>query len=185
MLLLKKLDPDWERAGQKYELLRKKLIFFFNYNNCPHPEDCADEVFDRIGKRIAESEVIKKDLKNYAFGVAKNVLKEFFRNPEIAMSSDIIEAIVNTKEKKRVNNNDDQDRQKKRCMDQCLNGLPEADRNLLERYMSGMGRDRLKARKRLKSELAITIESLRLKKYRIKKRLMECYNDCLQDLDEN
>src|SRR5260370_21814440 len=48
--LLQRLDPDRERAGGKYENIRRKLIKFFQWNDCFAEEDLADETLDRAPK---------------------------------------------------------------------------------------------------------------------------------------
>src|SRR5260370_8775058 len=45
--LLQRLDPDRERAGGKYENIRRKLIKFFQWNDCFAEEDLADEPLGR------------------------------------------------------------------------------------------------------------------------------------------
>ena len=41
--LLKFLDPDRERAGERYETVRSRLIRLFEWRGCSSPEDLADE----------------------------------------------------------------------------------------------------------------------------------------------
>jgi hypothetical protein len=45
--LLTRLDPDRDRAAQGYELLRRKLVKFFERNKCAGTEALADETIDR------------------------------------------------------------------------------------------------------------------------------------------
>ena len=48
------LDADKERAGEKYELLRLKLLKFFDWRGAHFPEECVDETFNRaLEKSIA------------------------------------------------------------------------------------------------------------------------------------
>jgi hypothetical protein len=46
--LLDCLSADRERAGEKYEDLRRTLIRFFEWRGAPFPEEHADETFNRI-----------------------------------------------------------------------------------------------------------------------------------------
>ena len=41
--LLARLDPDRERAGERYEDLRRTLTRFFEWRNAPFPEEQTDE----------------------------------------------------------------------------------------------------------------------------------------------
>ena len=72
------LDPDREKSGRIYERLQTKLISFFDWRNCPYPEDHADEVLDRVIKKIDAGEEIRDPL-TYVFGIARMMLLEIAR----------------------------------------------------------------------------------------------------------
>src|SRR5215470_10383215 len=55
--LLVRLDSDWNRAGEKYEELRRTLIKFFEWNSCFPAEDLVDETLDRVAKKLDVEEV--------------------------------------------------------------------------------------------------------------------------------
>ena len=40
-LLLRQLDSDRERSGQRYELIRRKLMKFFEWRGCTTPDEYA------------------------------------------------------------------------------------------------------------------------------------------------
>src|SRR5437667_247442 len=42
------LDQDRDGAGLRYELIRSKLINYFDWRDCPSPEDHADETINRV-----------------------------------------------------------------------------------------------------------------------------------------
>src|ERR1051326_5706272 len=51
--LLACLDSDRERAAEKYETLRLKLVKFFEWRACAvAAQDLADEVINRVARRI-------------------------------------------------------------------------------------------------------------------------------------
>jgi hypothetical protein len=52
--LLVSLDPDRERAGEKYEHLRGGLVCLFEWRGAPFPEDHADEVINRVARKLGE-----------------------------------------------------------------------------------------------------------------------------------
>src|SRR5579863_7710552 len=72
--LLRLFDQDRDWAGEKYELLRRKLIKFFEWNSCFPSEDLADETFNRLGQKIGKEEI--RDVVGFAWGIAKNVRRE-------------------------------------------------------------------------------------------------------------
>src|SRR5256885_4134102 len=57
--LLARLDPDRERAGEKYEDLRRTLIRFFEWRGAPFPEEQTDETFNRVARKLDEGIGIK------------------------------------------------------------------------------------------------------------------------------
>src|ERR1041384_5859496 len=73
--LLLVLDGDSEAAGQKYNLLRRNLVRYFEGRGCQFAEDHADEAVNRVAKRLGEGEDIR-DINGYAYGVARLLLLE-------------------------------------------------------------------------------------------------------------
>ena len=79
--LLNCLDPDDDKAAIKYEQIRLRLIRFFQFNDCPYSEDCADDVFQRVTSKLSEGIEIKaSDPFSYFRGVARNTLLEYWRS---------------------------------------------------------------------------------------------------------
>ena len=60
--LLSWLDPDREWAGEKYEVIRARLIKVFAYRGCHTPEELADETINRVAKKIDEVSACRKTL---------------------------------------------------------------------------------------------------------------------------
>lgn len=52
--LLAWLDPDRDRAGAKYEEIRRALIEYFACRKGPDPEALTDEVFDGVALNLPE-----------------------------------------------------------------------------------------------------------------------------------
>src|SRR5689334_8976445 len=50
--LLVWLNADRDKAGQKYESIRQRLIYIFRQRGCSTPEDLADETIDRVIQKI-------------------------------------------------------------------------------------------------------------------------------------
>src|SRR5690349_12297755 len=74
--LLTCFDSDPERAGEKYEILRRKLVRFFEWRACGSAAlDLTDETINRVARRIDEGETVR-NLSNYAYGVARMVYFE-------------------------------------------------------------------------------------------------------------
>jgi predicted nuclease of predicted toxin-antitoxin system len=80
-LLLACLDPDRERAGEKYEEIRHKLISLLRLWGSPSPEDQTDEAINRVARMVEEKKTTAP-LEQLFPGVARNVLRESWRHPE-------------------------------------------------------------------------------------------------------
>lgn len=77
--LLAWLDPDRELAGEKYEDIRYRLIKFFERRGCPAPEELADEVLNRVSKKLDEGTEVRAF--EYFYGVALRVFHEHLEKP--------------------------------------------------------------------------------------------------------
>ena len=51
--LLEHLDPDRNRAAEKYEQIRQRLIKLFRWRGCLLFEEHIDITFDRVARRLA------------------------------------------------------------------------------------------------------------------------------------
>src|SRR5262249_14687139 len=81
--LLRWLDPDWERAGAKYETIRVKLIKYFEWRGSWLPEDHADETINRVARKLEEGETVRTgEPYTYFQGVARLILLEALRGQE-------------------------------------------------------------------------------------------------------
>ena len=75
--LLAFLDPDRDRAGEKYQQIRQRLVKMFECRGLTPPEEPADETMDRVARRLAEGEHVRAgEPMAYFHGVARNVLRE-------------------------------------------------------------------------------------------------------------
>src|SRR5690242_15807691 len=72
---LARLDADRERAGEKYEDLRRTLIKFFEWRGAPFPGEQADETFNRVARKLDEG-VEVKNFGGYCYEVARRVCLE-------------------------------------------------------------------------------------------------------------
>jgi DNA-directed RNA polymerase specialized sigma24 family protein len=173
-MLLARLDPDREEAGRKYDGYRRKLIKFFGLWGCASPEDCADESLDRTARRISEGEEVK-NVNAFLLGVARLLHKEIVKK-EIRQRN-AAEGLRRAWEVKR-----DPEEEEKRltCYERCLNGLPLEDRHLFIQYYQGEGRARAHQRDDLRAQLNITINSLRVRAFRIRKSVAHCVRKCVE-----
>src|SRR5438270_10295021 len=80
--LLAWLDADRERAGEKYERIRRRLIRIFTCRGRPDAEELADETINRVTLKATEvSKEYVGDPALYFYGVAQKVFLESVRKP--------------------------------------------------------------------------------------------------------
>jgi RNA polymerase sigma factor (sigma-70 family) len=165
--LLSWLDPDRDRAGDRYERIRRKLILFFASRGFAFAEEMTDECINRVMKKLPEIEQrYTGSPENYFFGVAKFVALEWPRKdspieiPPAAESSPEIEEPM-------------------ACLDRCLDRLPATTRELVLEYYQQEKRAKIDQRTALAQRLGIAVNALRIRAHRIRKHLEKCVLECL------
>jgi DNA-directed RNA polymerase specialized sigma24 family protein len=176
--LLRLLAPDRDLAGARYEHLRRRLISVFTYRGCTSPEDLADETMDRVARKLFESALKTEDRDPGAvvFGVAWNIAREsFHRRRSVAWPEQWeppdpagLDGDMETKEREQE------------CLDRCLSGLADNDRDLVLRYFQGEKGAKIQQRSRLCQQLRLSPNALRVKIHRITTGLRECVFDCVK-----
>jgi DNA-directed RNA polymerase specialized sigma24 family protein len=162
------LDPDRERAGDKYEQVRFKLIKIFARRGCLTPDELADETIDRVSRKIPE--IISSysgDRNLYFYGVAKNVYREYLKNPPLPQS--LTEPVQS-----------EQNELRHQCLEKCLATLVKPNREFILRYYQGDESERIDGRKKLAESLGVAIEALRMRAHRIKSLLQKCVRECVE-----
>jgi len=183
--LLAWLDPEQERAGERYERLRQKLRLFFEHRRCPAADELVDQTLDRVARKLAEDDEVRiADPASYCYGVAQNILKEYWRTParevlsldsqpgqgNLAPNATAFSSAEDEFQETEVNLNH---------LDICLRRLSPRDRELILKYYDGDHRGRINNRHDLARELGLTPGSLRVRALRIREQLhdqMRRYN---------
>ena len=82
------LDADRDRAGEKYEQIRRELIKDFVHRECFGPETQADEVIDRVIRELPDIVgTYSGDQALYVYAVAEKLLLRFWKwGPDTKMS---------------------------------------------------------------------------------------------------
>jgi DNA-directed RNA polymerase specialized sigma24 family protein len=178
--LLGLLDPDSARAGAKYELLRRKLVRFFEWHGAVAAEDRSDEVFDRVGRRLEEGEVVRSaDPASYFYGVARNVLYEHLaeRRREGGALPDSLAAPEPVPDSRYARTRSDEAHE---CLRRCLETVAPERRRLILGYYQGEKGLKIRRRQTLADELGIPLNALRLRALRIRESLERCVRACLE-----
>ena len=169
--LLAWLHPDRERAGQRYEEIRRRLIKVFASRDCWEPEDLADETMRRVESNVRD---VAPDWVNdpalYFYAVARNVRREYVRRkpePLPPPKPDTEDAERNDA-----------------CLEWCLQKLLGDDEcTLVLQYYQGQGGTKIKNRQELCEQYGLGLNALRIRMHRVLKRLRPCVLDCVARLD--
>jgi DNA-directed RNA polymerase specialized sigma24 family protein len=172
---LKWLDTEPDRAGQRYEAIRHRLIQVFLNRQCAEAEDLADDTINRVAKRVPDLQLVPAaDRERYFYGVAKNVAREFFRArarksqppPEPASAAELEPYL--------------------KCLDECLGKLPRKNAKLILEYYEEQKRAKIKSHEEMRDKLRLKAGALRARVFRIRLRLEACLRECLERaLDSN
>ena len=167
------LDRDRDKAGEKYEYIRLKLLKYFQWCGSDAPDIDADETINRVTRRIYEGQDVY-NLTGYIYGVAKLVHTESLKRRShlrvldegslLELSSIAVEAqVVNYQE----------------CLERCLRRLSDEDREVITEYYRYRKTEKVDCRKRLAARLGISLNTLRVKMHRQRLNLEACVEKCL------
>jgi DNA-directed RNA polymerase specialized sigma24 family protein len=179
--LLALFGPDRDRAGERYEAIRRALVKFFECKGGRFAEEMADETLDRVARRLAEGETIRAaDPAAYVHGVARNVLRGDWTQRQRAATRAAAEpepAPPDDEGAARVE-------RRLACLDRCLAALSPETRLLVLRYYVDERRAKIDGRRALADALGIGQNALRIRMHRIRARLESCVRVCLGDETE-
>jgi DNA-directed RNA polymerase specialized sigma24 family protein len=174
-LLLAQLDAEREKAGEKYEVLRRKLIKFFGWWGSDDADELADEAFDRVARKLAAGEVVR-DLNGYLVGVARLIFKEHVRG-QIRMRA----TVEHLPREPSTADDPVDDEARHDCCENCLSKLQPQSRDLVVRYYQMHEHNRAGEREALSARMQIPLNLLRVRAFRIRRKLGECLDACLKN----
>ena len=167
------LDRDRDKAGQKYEDIRLKLLKYFQWCGSDMPDIDADETINRVTRRIYEGEDVY-NLTGYIYGVAKLVHAESLKQRNLRRALDegsLIELSSIGIEVDVANY--------QACLERCLGRLSDEDREIITEYYRYKKTEKIDCRKRLAARLGISLNTLRVKMHRQRMNLEACVEKCI------
>jgi DNA-directed RNA polymerase specialized sigma24 family protein len=168
--LLSLLSEDEERAGELYLHMHGKLIRYFTWHACAHPEDLADEALDRVSRKLEDGERVEQAI-SYILGVARRVLLEQRRSLLTAARLPDDRTLAGPEA-------DEADEAVMGCLDGCLNKLPPESRALLIEYYSPEASARAWVRQGIADRLGLSLNALRNRVLRLRRNLETCIAEC-------
>lgn len=167
------LDRDREKAGEKYEYIRLRLLKYFQWCGSDVPDIDADETINRVTRRIYEGQDVY-NLTGYIYGVAKLVHAESLkqRNRRRALEEESFIELSSIGVEVEVANYQD-------CLERCLGCLSDEEREVITEYYRYKKTEKIDCRKRLAAKLGISMNTLRVKMHRQRMNLEACVEKCL------
>ena len=146
------------------------LIRFFRWNHCLFPEELADIALDRLADKLSRGAEPILFPARFVAGIARMLLLE--------------QRAKETREKRMLlwlswshehrGQSDGEKQLYDDALNHCLDCLTGDNRQLLERYYSGDGSDRIRNRQTLAAQLGIAINALRNRALRLRDSLENC-----------
>jgi DNA-directed RNA polymerase specialized sigma24 family protein len=172
--LLRWLDPDWNEAWKKYEHIRERLIKIFTLQRFEDVEGLADEVMDRVEKKITEIvENYSGDPEPYFYGVARNVGREQIRKRKKFSQFDEESGGIYTLEILEENSDSTADDALKNCLKQ----LSEKDRELILEYYQYEQKSKKTYHLKLAANWGMSRNALWIRVSRIRTSLKKCFEE--------
>ncbi|MGH9308813.1 MAG: RNA polymerase sigma factor [Vicinamibacterales bacterium] len=168
--LLSRLAPGADEAASAYQRLRLTLERFFDWQGVWSPEECADETLDRLARKL-EGDLEVEDVRRYALGIARLVVREWRRRPTAVPLDERTDVAATAPEV-------DEDDSLRRCFERCLDALPEESRVLVLDYYVAERRAKIDNRRRLAQSFGVSENALRSRVQRVRDRLERCVQSC-------
>jgi DNA-directed RNA polymerase specialized sigma24 family protein len=176
-LFLATLDRDREKAGEKYEYIRLKLLKYFQWCGSDVPDIDADETINRVTRRIYEGQDVYH-LTGYIYGVARLVHAESLKRRNLRRMLDKVSFIEQSSIGFEIEAANYQ-----HCMEHCLGRLSNEDREIITEYYRYKKTEKVDCRKQLAARLGISLNTLRVKMHRQRINLEACVEKCLARRD--
>lgn len=168
-LLLSWLAPDRDRAGEKYEQIRRNLLDYFRRRDVSDPLTLTDEVILRVTRKVDQvAKDFVGDPSAYFLAVARRVLSEWWRRPvETDLSEDIsVIPDSDARERKEL---------MLQSMEQCWARLSTSEQDILWRYCVETPPLKLaQSRELLARDINMSLNALRVMAHRLKRRVKSC-----------
>lgn len=174
--LLAWLHPDRDEAAKQYIKIGFKLFKYFERRLYLDPfpfvdaEALTDKTMDRVCCKMPElADRYVGEPIAYFYGVAKNVYHEIKPPPDPPP-----QPVPDDNEEGR------QKEQRDKCLEDCLKQFSDEDRDLLLQYFQDDKKAKIDHRKELAEKLKISLNTLRMRIYRLKETLGECIFECMK-----
>src|SRR5262245_8225226 len=166
--LLNWLDPDREKAAEKYQKIHLRLTRIFAARGNCRAEDLADKTVDVVLNKIDWLTAnYVGDPALFFWGVAKRIHEPIKPIPTPPPAPD------NTEIERRCY-----------CLEECFKQITSPkERDVVLRYHQKEKGEKIRERKQIAEELGISLNALRIRIWHIHARLRPCVQQCVQGLE--
>ena len=172
--LLWALDPqDREQAGENYLLLRRNLIRYFEGRGFAPADEAADEVCNRLARKIEAGETIE-NVNQYSYGIARLLALELYKEQQHRQQS------IDELSRSESPSADEDQEERHECLSECLGELSAENRQLIVGYYQGERREKIENRQKLSEKMGIPQNALRSRAVRLREKLEACLSRCLK-----
>ena len=169
------LNPDRDEAASSYLQLRNDLTRIFTWNRCADPDGLTDEVFDRVARKVHQvRQTFEGDPRLYFYAVARNLIKESPKRVKKQVSLEDINPTAPETSKE-----DESASMREECLHSCLQELSTEKKTLVLSYYAEEKQAKIDHRTEMARQLGISVETLRVRVYRIRGTLEKCIERCL------
>lgn len=159
-----------------YVQLRHDIAKIFTWRGCSDPEGLTDDVFDRVAKKVHDIKpTYEGDPRHYFRAVANNLIKEDLKKIKTQASLEEIDEL-----KQQLVETDEETADAEECLQSCLQELSSEKKELILAYYAKEKQAKIDHRSELAQRLRISVETLRVRVYRIRASLEECIERCLE-----
>jgi hypothetical protein len=166
--LLSHLDPDLDRAAERYAELRRRIEkLFLWWGSSLSSQELADRTLDRLARKLEDGAAIADQaLGSYMRSMAWLIFQESLREGQRELKALQTSAVSQQPAS-------EEDEETLRALDASLAELGDQDRHLVLAYYGSQNNSTIEARKRLAVELDLSPTALRTRALRIRRRLEE------------
>jgi DNA-directed RNA polymerase specialized sigma24 family protein len=182
--LLNWLDGGSDSGGETYVEVRRRLRSFFERKNCLSCDELADETLNRIARKLEEKGGITDvSALQYCYIVAKFVFLENLRQTKLVQAGTTelqssasgssafsgVPEIATDESREKIHG----------CLEKCLKGLTEEERELILEYYHGQQRAKIQHRSDLAARFGFSRNALSIRVCRIRNKLEACVRACV------
>ena len=140
----------------------------------------TDETFERVTKQLHQlRETFEGDPKHFFYGVARNLFKEYQKTVKSYVSIADVQLVDGPPQEV----DEETSEMREECLASCLQNLTTEKRDLILAYYAMEKGAKIEHRIAMAQQLGVSIETLRVRMYRIRMALEQCIERCLDELE--